>query len=390
MKLKLAILALSSLLTTTASAQGKPTLDWYGVADVNVAVQNSGNGPFLSLGSGGINGSRLGLKATAPLTEAVSAIALAETGINFDTGLSGNGNSPNGIGSSGVSSGGHLGNGPQFWSRQIYVGVTSPYGTVTAGRQYTPNYIIAAGIVLPYPGMFGVTAGLTTQPGMPTRVNNSLFYTSPTIQGVRLQAGGYFGNENNTEGTVAASATASTNAKAGRGGDAAIFFKRGGLSLNAGGWYVYNNTWVTAGETELAVKKGYQVGATYNVLGYFSVYGEFVQGKISGGNYENVSRALSKSTAWAASLMVPYGKAKLALNYANLDDRSLNNRDAEQLGVQAWYDLLPKTHVYAAWGYMLNHRTSTYNVVDAASNIATPARPGAEVRAFQLGFDQAF
>jgi predicted porin len=360
------------------------------MADINVAVQNSGAGPFVSVASGGFNGSRLGLKGTAPLSETVSAVFLAESGLNFDTGLSGNANSPNGLNDSGASSGGHLGNGPQLWSRQIYLGVTTPYGTITGGRQYTPNYIIAAGIVLPYPGMFGVTAGLTTQVGLPTRVNNSIYYTSPTISGLRLQAGGYAGNENNTEGTAAASATTSTNAKAGRGGDAALFFKQGGLSLNGGAWYVYNTAWVTAGETELSIKKGYQVGATYNVLGYFTLYGEFAQGKISGGNYENVTRTLSKTTSWGASLMVPYGKAKVAFNYATLNDRSLNNKDADQLGVQAWYDIQPKSHVYVAWGYMLNHRNSTYNVVDSASNIATPTRAGAEVRALQVGFDQDF
>lgn len=391
MKLKLAILALSCLFASTTYAQGKPTLEWYGMADINVAVQNSGAGPFVSVASGGFNGSRLGLKGSAPLAPSVTAVFLAESGLNFDTGLSGNANAPNGIGDQGASSGGHLGNGPQFWSRQIYLGITTPYGTITGGRQYTPNYIIAAGIVLPYPGMFGVTAGLTTQVGLPTRVNNSLYYTSPTIEGFRLQAGGYAGNENNTEGTVAASATTSTNAKAGRGGDGAIFFKRGGLTVNAGAWYVYNTSWVTAGETALSIKKGYQLGATFNVFNYFSLYGEFAQGRISGGNYEYVTKTLSKTTSWAASLMVPITpKAKIAFNYATLNDQSLNNRDADQLGAQAWYDIQPQSHFYVAWGYMLNHRNSAYNVVDSASNIATPVRPGAEVRALQVGFDQDF
>lgn len=391
MKLKLAIATLACLASTSAYPLGKPTLQLYGMADVNVTVSNSGAGPFVSLGSGGFNGSRLGFKGEAALNESgtFAAVYLAETGINFDTGLSGNGNVPQGLNDAGVSSGGHLGNGPQFWSRQIFLGVRTPYGTITGGRQYTPNYIIAAGLVLPWAGMYGVTAGLTTQVGLPTRVNNSVYYVSPTIEGVRLQVGGYAGNENNTEGTVT-SGTTSTNAKAGRGGDGAVFFKKGPFALNAGAWYVYNTSWVTASETELAIKKGYQVGGSYDVLGYFTLYGEFTQGRTSGGNYENSTKTLSKATAWAASIKVPIGKLNIAANYASLNDQSLNNKDADQLGLQAWYDVQPTSHFYAAAGYMLNHRNSAYNVVDAADFLATPVRPGAEVRSFQVGFDQDF
>ena len=289
-----------------------------------------------------------------------------------------------------VSSGGHLGTGPQLWSRQIYLGLTSPYGSITGGRQYTPNYIIAAALVLPWAGMFSNTGGLTTQVGLPTRVNNSLYYISPTVQGLRLQVGGFAGNENNTEGTVAASATTSTNAKAGRGGDGAVFFNKGGLNLNVGAWYLYNTSWVTGSETELAIKKGYQIGGSYNVMGYFTLYGEFTQGRISGGGYENVTRTVSKSAAWAASVKVPIGKASIAFNYASLNDQSLNDKDADQLGLQAWYDIQPKSHVYVAGAYLLNHRNSTYVAIDSASNLAQPTHPGAEVRALQVGFDQDF
>lgn len=387
---KLAIVALITLLTTAAHAQGKPTLDWYGVADVYVAVQNTGAGYFPSLSSGGFNASRLGFRGEAPLGKDFAAVYLAESGIHFDIGDAGNGTVPGGINNSSPSSGGQLGNGPQFFARQIFAGVKSPYGTITGGRQYSPNYVIAAGLALPYPGMFGVSGALTAANGMPTRVNNSVYFASPSVAGVRVTAGGFAGNENNTIGNVPMSGGAFTNDKAGRGGDGAVFFRQGGLSLNVGGWYSYNTSFA-ATETELAVKKGYQVGGSYNVLGYFSLYGEFTQGRISGGNYENVTRALSKSTAWAAAAQIPYGNARLALTYANLNDQSLLDRDAELLGVQAWYKLGPQSNVYAAWAYMLNHGTSAYNIVDAGGLVATASlTPGADGRAFQLGFSQEF
>jgi predicted porin len=387
MKLKLAIVVLASLVSTAAHAQSKPTLQWYGIADFNLAAQNTGAGYFLSVNSGGFLASRLGIKGEAPLNDLVTAVYVAEAGMQFDTAVVGNNGQPTGINNSAASSGGANGTGPQFFGRQMFAGLRSQVGTLTAGRQYTPNYLIAAAFALPWPGMFGNTSTLTAQTGMPFRVNNSLIYVSPTVGGLQLAADGFAGLENNTRGNVP-SGTAFTNAKAGRGGDGSLTFRSGIVSVSAGAWYYYANTFAT-GETELAIKKGYQAALVLD-LKVLSLYGIFGQGKISGGNYENVTKALSKSTTYGGSVLVPFGNNRVTLNYSKLNDQSPLNKDAELLGVQYWYNFTPQSTVYAAGGYMLNHGNSTYTVTDSGGIVASSVTPGAEGRSIQVGFCQQF
>jgi predicted porin len=397
MKSKLSLVALAGVISTSAYAQSKPTLNFYGVADVNILEQNSGAGWNTSVGSGGFLGSRLGFKGEAQLTETVAAVYLGEMGFHFSTGDAGVAPQAGGANNNGASSGAATTNGVQLWSRQAFVGVRSPFGTLTLGRQYTASYPIAANLVLPWPGMYSVSSTLTVQGGMPTRVNNSAAYASPSVGGLRLVAVAGAGLENNLDSSTGdvvtgtgATATATT-AKAGRMADAALHFARGPVKLAASGWYVYNNSYAKgAGETGLAVKKGFQVGGNYDVLGLFTVYGIYARGKISGGNYENVTKANSDSESWGASVKVPVGKSSFAVNYANYDDRSQLNKDAELVGFMYWYDLLPQSHIYASAVYVLNHRNSSYTAIDGGSIVATAARPGAEARSAQIGFCQEF
>jgi predicted porin len=422
MKRKLPLVALAGLISTSAYAQStpaqsapavstpavstpavskptvsKPTFELYGVADINLLEQNTGAGWRTAVGSGGFKGSRLGFKGEAQLTETVAAVYLAEMGIQFDNGDAGVAAQAGGANNNGVSSGASTTTGVQLFSRQAFVGARSPFGTLTFGRQYAASYPIAANMVLPFAGMFSISSALTTKSGLPTRVNNSAVYASPTVYGLRFVAMAAAGLENNLDGSTGGvvagtGATATTTtAKAGRMADAALHFARGPLKVSASGWYVYNNTYASgAGETDLAVKKGFQIGANYDVLGLFTVYGIYVKGKITGGNYENVTKALSDTDSWGVSVKVPYGKSSLALNYANLNDKSQQNKDAESVGVMYWYDLLPKTHVYASAVYLLNHGSAAYAATDAGSIVATPVRPGAEARSAQIGFCQEF
>lgn len=388
MNAKIVVLAVASLVSTAASAQSKPTFVPYGVADVAIGTQNTGFGYRPSINSGGFLASRLGFKGESGLTDTIAAVYVAEGGVHFDLGDLGNSTPAAGINNGTASSGGGTGTGPQLFARQIFAGIRTPAGSLLLGRQYAGSYLVAAGPATPWAGLYGCSASILAVNGMPTRVNNAAVYASPVLSGLRVYLTAGTGSENNVDGTVP-SGSAFTNARAGRVGDAALFYSIGALNLGASAWYVYNNTFAT-GETDLAIKKGWQAAANYNFFGHFTLYGTVTQAEITGGNYENVTKALSKSLGWSASVMIPYGNSKLALNYSNLNDKSKLNKDGDLWGVMYWYKLKPQTTVYASAGWQKNHGAATYSLLDAGSLVGSTAKPGSDARGFEMGFAQEF
>jgi predicted porin len=414
MNLKLVALALAGLVSTAAYAQsasppaeplpgggstrtkspeappvsvslGETTpFTWYGIADLNVAVENTGFGYHPAISSGGLQASRLGFKGEVKLTNDLMAVYQAEAGMQWDTADVGNASQPGGINNTTASSGGATGTGPQLFARQMFAGFRTRYGTLTAGRQYSGSYLVAAGPATPIAGLYGTSASLIPMNGMPTRVNNSVVYTSPSLAGLRFYGLYTVGSEHNVEGNVP-SGSSLTNSKAGHGGDAALFYAHGGLTAAVSGWWVYNATYA-ATETALAIKKGWQASANYNFFGYTTVYGTASGAKITGGNYENVTKSLSESFGWSVATLTPIGNSRIGLNYTNLNDKSSQNKDAELFGVMYWYYITPQARLYASWGYLKNGQPSTYNLLDGGSLVATVVKPGTDARGAQAGF----
>lgn len=89
----------------------------YGLADVSVKiVSNYAGGRRVGQDSGDQQSPRLGFKGSEDLGRGVRAVFVAETGFNMDTGGFAQGGTP--------------------FARQDYLGIGSPVGTLTAGRQY--------------------------------------------------------------------------------------------------------------------------------------------------------------------------------------------------------------------------------------------------------------
>jgi predicted porin len=120
----LAAFSLTCAATSCAYAQGSVTL--YGITDVGVEVANHVPGPNGTSGtavrmeSGSLAGSRWGLRGTEDLGGGLKAIFVLENGYSINNGT--------------------LGQGGRLFGRKAYVGLSTPYGDVTLGRQYNLLY----------------------------------------------------------------------------------------------------------------------------------------------------------------------------------------------------------------------------------------------------------
>ena len=187
MNFKFGAIALA-LAAPAAFAQSSVTV--YGIVDLD-GQYLSGHAKQLLVTSGGQSGSRLGFKGTEDLGSGLYVDFVLEGGLNLDTGGSGQGNT--------------------LFGRQAFGALRTPFGNVSAGRQYGSIYtqtgdfsefanvslgattaVIGgfAGGYEPIRGSSGTATATSTATGAevngsPARVNNSVRYTTPTFEGLK-------------------------------------------------------------------------------------------------------------------------------------------------------------------------------------------------------------
>ena len=277
----------------------------------------------------------------------------------------------------------------------MFGGLEGGFGSLTIGRQYTASYVAAASIgAAKGDGLLGNSATLVPLVGgMPTRVNNSITYKSPKLQGASGWLTYFGGVQNNLAGDAASSPATTpatmTNSGAGRGIDLAVAYAAGPLSAMVTAWSLNNNSWLAAGETGLAKKKGVQLAGNYD-FGAVRVFANFAHGTIDGGNYENVTQTLSDADAYSLSALVPLGKHTLSATYGTLNDKSNLNKDGKLYGLSYWYSVNPSLRLYAGAGKMANSARSSYGLADAANLVGNVAGPGTSPKGVQAGLNFNF
>lgn len=369
-------------------------LSWYGAMDVNVANTNSGYDRKFSIGSGGMTATSIGLKGEKGIVEGLRAVFEVEMGIDLSTGVAGNGPGGTiGVNNTAVSSGGLTGTGNQIFGRQAYGGLASDtFGTLTLGRQYTGSYIVAATIGNAFGvGFYGNGGTFVPNIGaMPTRLNNSMVYRSPSFAGFSAYATYTVGNENNINETTL-SGTSSVTDSSGEGADIALFYRYNKLNAALTGWTVKNAAFAE-GETGLATKEGLQAAVNYD-FGFAKLFATYLYGEISGGNYENVTKTLSKADGWSVSASVPIPHASnhtLLASYAMLDDKSQLNRDGSLIGIAYTYKMRDGMWLYINWGKMMNEDNASYSLVNGADLVGVVAAPGYDPTGIMMGMNVRF
>ncbi len=178
----LSALALAAAAAAHAQTPATSSVQIYGVVDAYLQSAN-GASSINRVQSGGLNGSRFGVRGSEDLGGGLRALFTIESGINLDDGSNGQG---------------------AFWGRQAWVGLGTPYGQVSLGRQYGSIYTLTSdfsefsnGPVGPSTAVIGGyggyepvrgSAATATGNGGPARVNNSVKYESPNFNGFKAGA----------------------------------------------------------------------------------------------------------------------------------------------------------------------------------------------------------
>jgi predicted porin len=170
---------ISVLAVVSGMAQAQSSVTLYGVFDDGIDyVSNSKGKPLVSMVSGEINGARWGLKGEEDLGGGYKAVFQLENGFDSNTGT--------------------LGQGGLEFGRMALVGLSTPYGAVTAGRQYS-SIIDFVGATLTasesWGGWFATHPGDLDQLNNTFRVNSSVKYMSVDYRGFKFGAMYNFGGQ---------------------------------------------------------------------------------------------------------------------------------------------------------------------------------------------------
>jgi predicted porin len=283
----------------------------YGIVDTGIVLEGGGpKGWGVNMSSGVQDVSRWGIKGEEALGNGVSAIFKLEDGILVNNGQSDTQNAA--------------------FSRVAYVGISSRYGTVTAGLDFTPIYLVLSPLT-PFGNAFGGSPGqLMAGEKGGTRAPNQIIYHSPDVYGFKANVAYGLGN---VPGSI---------------GDSQQFgfslsYKIGPATFEWGHQQVNNATSSDSSRNDL-------ITARYN-FGFAMAHVGF---GISRGMGTNNSRdfliGLSKRIATVHELYVAYEHKN------DLNQHLLN---ASGLIVDYGYFISKRTNLYLA-GFMLsNHRFTT-------------------------------
>lgn len=356
MKKSILALAVLGALAGAASAQSSVTV--YGIVDAGFVAERGGVGGSVNkLTSGVASGSRIGFKGTEDLGGGMSALFLLENGFSVDTG--------------------GLGQGGLIFGRQAYVGLGGGFGTVTFGRQYTPQYLTLA-FADPFgTGMAGDAANIMPSTGnSASRMDNAIKYVTPAL-------GGFTGELAYGFGEVAG------DNSAGRQLGLAVAYKGGPLAVRLG-YHNRNNDTATTTNTENG--KNTLLAATYD-FGMAKAHAAYGVNKGTNSsplrNNTNPFGSLVAPTAstdsadWLVGATIPFGAGTVLVSYVHKNDKNAANRDASQWSVGYRYALSKRTDFYAAYADISNKNGAGYTVGSAIE-------AGSGDRAFNLGVRHSF
>lgn len=359
--MKLSHLTAMTALATAAAAQAQtPSVTLYGLLDVGVEyignVEPGGHNWRMPLTTGTFP-SRWGVRGTEPLGNGIGAVYTLEMGFSPGTGS--------------------LGQGGRAFGRQAFVGLSTPYGTVSLGRQYSMLYWSMINADILGPNVYGLGTFDAYVPN--SRIDNSLAWRG-TFGSLTLGATYSLGRDTVNAGPSPVGANCppvpgdsqacrqwSVMAKydTAAWGAAAAYDRIHGRSLGAAPDAVF-------GGLDSRDKTDSRLSLNgYVVLGSTKVGA----GLIRRDNDGNAARP--KSTLWYLGAAYPLTPA-LTIDGAvqSLKYKNVEGFDSTLLAVRATYAFSKRTSIYGQVARMDNDSSATLPVSGGAPGSTPPAGGG--------------
>ncbi len=328
--MKKTMIALAAFGALAGAAHAQSTVTLYGLVDMYVGetqVKNNAGTvakPGMSLSSGGLNGSRWGLRGAEDLGGGLKATFQLEAGFNGDDAT------PN--------------NALKTFDRTSKVGLSGGFGSIDFGRQYTRMFNLvdtydAQGTDSFSAALNGISGGLMSTS---VRWDNSIVYSAPTMGGFSASAQYAFGEN----GSAAVSAGRSIGLLAG--------YAAGPISVHVA-YEATKNIYAPVPPTApggpftvapavlgAATVKTTGVGASYD-FGILKAYAQFLNQKdgVVNGVREN---------AYSLGVSVPMGAGTLNAGVANESQKTAGVKTGKtsSYGIEYRYDLSKRTTLYGA------------------------------------------
>ncbi len=331
MKKSLLALAVLTAVTGAASAQSSVTL--YGKVDLGLVLDSgSSAGKSIRISSGVTGGSRIGFKGVEDLGGGMKAAFQLETGYCADSAAG----APN------FCTGSN-----NFMGRQAHGDLTGAFGAISAGRQYSLGFNNLSTIDPFGTGFAGQVNNIVDPSGI--RLNNSATYSTPNIGGFTASAEIAFGEQTG-------------NWQANRETGAGLTYASGPAYV---GFTFYD---VSNAAGNGAARKNYLLGGTYD----FGVV------KVHALAQKSTGPASLDVLDIMAGVTVPLAGGNLMASYIRHNDRTLADKDANQIGIGYLYPLSKRTAVYTAFGRIQNEHGAAFVVGNATET-------GTGTKAFNLG-----
>jgi len=341
--LRLAAVA-AALFAGFAGAAHADAVSIYGVVDVFGEV-GKGDKTEVSLSSGGLSGSRLGFAADKDIGGGMKVLAKLETGISADTGATGQGG--------------------RMWGRQAYAGFSGGFGSLTFGRQYTPQFL-----ALDANDPFETGAGSTVSSGIVSifgaRADNSIVWASPSSNGVTATAMVALGESSTgsqTNGTLAA-----LDLHYGTGPLGANLTVTSKKKLVDGG---VNASAVTLSGT-------YDLGKAKLMGGYQAVH-----------NSTQAADTADNRQEFFAGVQVPMGTDTLWVGGGAAKTTDVSGSSAKQFSLGWVHPLVKGADVYAVASTVSNGDATAYST-DTATAGGPAVSNGVSAKSLQVGFRYKF
>lgn len=386
-KLTLVAAAVMGLLSASA-AMAQSTVTLYGLVDAGYNhVTGLKNGSFNGIASGIMEGSRWGLRGSEDLGGGYKAIYTLESRFEADTGSLSNRppsglqlpdrlSTVSGLGLTGVAAavapqvlatlpttlatqvlGVNL-NGALF-DRQSFVGLITPVGAFTLGRQYTPGYLagaafdasqtqssLAAGQIGTFPPAFDIRLSNTLQYAIKTNgITATLMYGAGEVAGQGSSAGRFIGGLVIYKGD-GFSAGYGRNQRNNESGQKSLENNVFGATLDIGPGTLYGQYTTIKDENPSGLSSiGALVGSNPTLIGGLGAAGAAAVG----GAYQTAYINALKQDANLAHIgyRLTTGPHTVVVAYNRLNDKRPANADTSSYGATYTYALSKRTNLNA-------------------------------------------